>query len=414
MKSTDVIISGGGIPGFTLGILLARAGFEVVLCDPAPLKDPAGFPPSGRTTALMESSLDILGSAGLLEKIEDISQDLKILSIVDPKYHADFKCGEIGLTRFGQNVQNNILQAYAGAEFAKLANARLIQGTLVSFETTPSGASVEFSNGETIRCKLLVGADGRNSAVRKGANIEVWEHDYDQIALTGIIKHTKPHNNASTEFHFSGGPFTIVPMQDNKCSFVWMEKTVDAKRYTSCTKQEIESVFNNRTNGFVGEITLESPLESYPIKIQKSKKLVAERVALIAEAAHVLSPIGAQGMNLSLRDVASLANVITNAARLGLDFGSSTILKKYEDERFLDISMRVMGTDALNRSVATENSFLSGLRRLGFKAATNLPPLRALLVREGLSPRVSLAQDIVSGLETRATVRTSTREAPAA
>lgn len=414
MKSTDVIISGGGIPGLTLGILLAQAGLDVVLCDPSPVIAPENVKISGRTIALMESSLDILDRAGIHKPVERQSEDLKTLSISDDKVHSDFHCHEIGLKRFGQNIQNTMLQAYAAEKFQSLKNAQLVNAHLVKYETTNSNVTVELSNGEIITGKLLVGADGRNSQVRKGANIDIWEYDYDQMALTGIISHTKSHNQASTEFHFSGGPFTIVPMQGNKSSFVWMEKTDDAKSILTYTKEQIEDIFNTRTNGLVGDVTLESKIDAFPIRIQKSKALVSERIALIAEAAHVLSPIGAQGMNLSLRDVALLVNVIIDAARLGLDFGSSVILKKYEDERFADINMRVAGTDMMNRSVATENSFITHLRRLGFKAANHITPLRALIIREGLAPASSFTQEILSGLDTRATVNISTRAAPAA
>lgn len=414
MKSTDVIISGGGIPGLTLGILLAKAGLDTVLCDPSLLISPDKIPLSGRTTALMEGSLSVLDKAGLLEKIETLSEDLKILSIVDQDFRVDFKCKEIGLPRFGQNVQNNLLQAHAAELYRSLKHTKLLQDKIVNFDFFESGIVAEFSNGERISAKLLVGADGRNSFVRQHSNIDIWQHDYKQIALTGLISHTKSHKNASTEFHFSGGPFTLVPMQDNKCSFVWMEKTEDAKRILTHSKFQIEDIMQARSQGLVGEITLLSPLESFPIKIQKSNTLIAKRVALIAEAAHVLSPIGAQGMNLSLRDVVSLTDVILNAAKLGLDFGAHNTLKAYEKERFLDIGLRVAGTDVLNRSVATENNFINRLKKLGLATAQNIAPLRSILVHEALAPHISFTQDILSALDTRATVNTSTRAAPAA
>lgn len=414
MKSTDVIISGGGIPGLTLGILLAKAGLDVVLCDPSPLLAADNIQLSGRTSALMESSLAVLDKAGLLEKVEHLSEDLKILSVVDQQDRADFESREIGMARFGQNIQNSLLQAHAADTFRALKNARLVQDKITHFEISDTDVTAEFSNGEVITAKLLIGADGRNSPVRKGVNIEVWEHDYNQMALTGVIAHTKSHRNASTEFHFSGGPFTLVPMQDNKCSFVWMEKTEDANKMLQLSKQDIESIMQKHSQNIVGDITLVTGIAGFPIKIQNARAITANRVALIAEAAHVLSPIGAQGMNLSLRDVACLSDTVINAARLGLDFGTKTVLKTYQDERFIDISLRVAGTDALNRSVATESGLIKNLKRLGFKAAANIGPLRSILVHEALAPKASLAQDILSALETRATVKTSTRAAPTA
>lgn len=414
MKSTDVIISGGGIPGLTLGILLAEAGLSVALCDPSPLMSAKDIKPSGRTVALMEGSLSVLARAGLLEKVENQSEDLKTLAIVDDEFHAEFHSSEIGQNRFGQNVQNSLLQAYAADKFRSLKDGYLIQDKLSDFQISENGVSATLSNGEKLSAKLLIGADGRNSFVREKSNIGVWQHDYEQMALTGLIEHTKSHKNASTEFHFSGGPFTIVPMQGKKCSFVWMEKMADAKKILTYTKPQIEKIMQDRTKGLVGDISLVSSLDSFPIKIQKSNELTANRVALIAEAAHVLSPIGAQGMNLSLRDVASLVDAILHAARLGLDIGAPSVLKKYADERYLDIQLRIAGTDALNRSVAAGNSFIRSLKNMGLKAARNIPPLRSVLVHEALAPQVSFTQAMLSDLDTRATVKTSTRAAPAA
>ena len=414
MKSTDVLISGGGIPGLTLGLLLARAGLDVTLCDPSALIAPENVNLSGRTIALMEGSLDVLDQAGLLEKVEALSEDLKILSIVDGDVRADFRSGDIGLSRFGQNIQNTLLQAHAAEAFSKAKNARLIQTTLSDFDVSPSGVTAKLANGEIIHAKLLVGADGRMSTVRTKSHIDIREHDYEQYALTGVVKHTKPHHQNSVEFHYSGGPFTVVPMKDQMCSFVWMEKSDDAKRIAALSRSEIEAVFQERSTGILGDIALATDVKSFPIRIQKANKLTAPRVALIAEAAHVLSPIGAQGMNLSLRDVSSLAHVIIKQARVGLDIGSSAALDAYEADRALDIAIRVAGTDALNRSVMTQSTLIGMLKKLGFRAASNLPPLKAILTRQALAPQFSLVQDILSGLETRATVKTSTRPAPAA
>ena len=414
MKSTDVIISGGGIPGLTLGILLVQAGLKVAVCDPSPLIDLEKIALSGRTIAVMENSLDILRRAGIAQKIEAESEELKTLSVVDEKFQADFHSREIGMDRFGQNVQLTSMQAHAASIFKSLPGALLIQDKLETFDVSDTGVQTILSNGEKLSAKILIGADGRNSLVRKNSGIEIWEHDYKQNALTGVISHTKSHKQASTEFHYAGGPFTLVPMKNNMCSFVWMEKTPDAERISKLSKSEIEALMQKKSRDIVGNVSLITPLSSHPIKIQKAKRFAAKRVALIAEAAHVLSPIGAQGLNLSLRDVAVLFESILNSARLGLDIGSAATLKPYETERFTDISMRVAGTDALNRTVATDNNFLNGLRRLGFKAATNIAPLRSLLMHEALAPTHSILQDIVPDFATRATVKTSTRAAPAA
>ncbi len=414
MKATDVIISGGGIPGFTLALLLVRAGLDVTVCDPVDFPPPEDIKLSGRTAALMEGSLEILDRAGLLEKVTGGAQDLKVLAISDNGKRHDFSSREIGMSRFGQNIQNSMLQAHAAQEFKRVRGGHFIRGSLTNIAADDGKVTATFSNGESCSAQLVVGADGRESFVRKAAGIGVWEHDYGQTALTGVVRHAKPHHSTSTEFHYSGGPFTVVPMKGDMSSFVWMEKTADAQRIAALPKEGIEALFLQKSGGLLGDIELATPVSSFPIKIQKAHKIMGRRMALIAEAAHVLSPIGAQGLNLSLRDIAALYDLIVEAARLGLDCGSNAVLRKYEAARQADIGMRVAGTDMLNRSVATENSFIATIRRLGFRAAADIPPLRAFLVREGLSPGTSFAQAMLSGLETRATVKTSTRAAPAA
>lgn len=365
----------------------------------------------------MEGSLDILSRVGLLSKIEPLCEDLKTLSILDGNADLseklDFRSFEIGLDRFGKNVPNDLLQAFAFEKFMSLKNATLIQERAIEFSHGQSLVEVTLKGGETVSCRLLIGADGRNSPVRQFAGIETTEHDYDQMALTGVIQHERAHSQASTEFHYPGGPFTIVPMTGNNSSFVWMEKTEDAKKMRASSKKDIEAILNQRSKGLVGTISLSSELSAYPVKVQKSKRLVSSRIALIAEAAHVLSPIGAQGLNLSLRDAASLSDVIVKAARSGIDFGSEVALLPYEKERFIDISVRVSGTDFLNRSVATENSAFRALRKFSLKTAAKISPLKKLLIRQAWAPKTSFTQEILSGLETRATVKASTCAAPA-
>lgn len=405
MKTSDVVISGGGIPGLVLGILLVQAGVKVSVMDPAKLPLPADIKPTGRTSALMEDSLTILQDAGLWDDIEPHSTDLRKLAIIDSTQHVEFSADEVGKPRFGSNIVNGLLLATAAQRFKSLPNATLYQTTVKDFAITEAGVTVTLADGTSIKTPLLVGADGRNSLVRLQSGIESKEHDYPQMALTALLNHTKSHRHTSTEFHRPGGPFTLVPMPGNVSSLVWLDTTTNIERMLRLSKKDLEQTLQDLSQGLLGTITLQTNPEAWPLKVMKAKSYTADRVALIAEAAHVLSPIGAQGLNLSLRDAQGLFNEIINAMSCGLDQGSPAVLKKYAANRALDISMRVAGTHVFNQIVATDSPFLASLRQLGLRVVSSLTPLRRMAMQEGLAP----SQETASGLTTRAKVKTSTR-----
>ncbi len=387
---TDIVISGAGAAGSTLAALLGKAGFDVVLIDaeqPIPAKDT----PSGRTAALLNGSINVLKASGVWPDLESHGTPLKIMRIVDDRTQnnikVEFKAGDIGHPQFGFNIPNNLLRN------ALLKNVKTIPSVRHLAPCKLDGYGVEdqkiiahTNDGKIIHASLIIGTDGRGSMVRAISNIDAKKHDYGQMAITCLIEHTKPHNFTSTEFQRAGGPFTLVPMPDNRSSIVWVEKTEDAKRFLAMKKQEFEQAIQDRTKGLVGTITLQSSPESWPLMLLNTHALVGNRSALAAEAAHVLSPIGAQGLNLSLRDVATLAEVITDAARLGEDIGSPLVLSRYEKRRHIDIKSHVIGIDGLNRAVANDVSFVNDLRRLGLKGLEKIPALKNLAMQQGLNP----------------------------
>lgn len=405
MKTSDVVIAGGGIPGLVLGILLAQEGVDVCVVDPAKLPPPSAIKPTGRTSALMEDSLAILAATGLWEKVEPYSTDLRRLAIIDTTQHVEFAADEVGKSRFGSNIVNGLLLAYAAEKFQSLKNATLLQTTVADFSVTDLHVTVTLASGEVLKTPLLVGADGRNSLVRLAAGIDSREHDYPQMALTALLSHTRPHNHTSTEFHRPGGPFTLVPMPGNTSSLVWIDTTANIEKMLRLSKKDLELTLQDISQSLLGTLTLQTNPEAWPLKVMKAKSYIAPRIALIAEAAHVLSPIGAQGLNLSLRDAQALHNEIINAMSCGLDAGSPAVLKKYESNRSLDISLRVTGTHVFNQIVATDSPFLASLRQLGLRVVSTLSPLRKLAMQEGLAP----VQATASGRTTRAKVKTSTR-----
>ena len=409
MKTSDVVISGGGVPGLTLGSLLARAGLRVCIIDPAILPSPSAVKPTGRTSALMEDSLNILEQVGLWSAVQNQSADLRQLAIIDPTQHVTFAAAELDKPRFGSNIVNGLLLAYAAAGFKAEQNGTLIHSTVRAFDISASSVVVTLANGDTVKAPLLIGADGRNSIVRIASGIQCREHDYDQMALTALLTHTKPHHHTSTEFHRPGGPFTLVPMPGNASSLVWLDQRATIESMLRLSRHDIEQRIQDLSEGLLGEITLQTTPEAWPLKVMQAKSYTAPRVALVAEAAHVLSPIGAQGLNLSLRDIAALSQVIISAASCGLDIGSPAVLKKYADSRDLDISLRVAGSHLFNEIVATESPVLASLRQLGLRVVSSITPLRKLAMQEGLTHDASTRQASTSGRTTRAKVKTSTR-----
>jgi 2-octaprenyl-6-methoxyphenol hydroxylase len=390
----DIVISGAGPAGLTLAALMGRAGFKIILVD-AEKFAPANYEekPSGRTAALLTGSVNVIKAAGIWNDIKDHATPLQIMRIIDDSQKGgkqvkiEFKVTDIGHSEFGFNIPNAVLKSALAARIAKIPTImHLTPSKLKNYKIEKQKIEAVTEDGAILRAPLIIGTDGRGSVVRAVAGIDAKKHDYEQMAMTCLIEHTKPHNFTSTEFHRSGGPFTLVPMPGNTSSVVWVEKKDDAKKYLALKKQEFQQAIQDRSCGLLGTITLVSNPESWPLMLLSSETLIGERAALAAEAAHVLSPIGAQGLNLSLRDVATLAEIIVDAARLGEDIGSQSVLMRYERRRRADIKSHVIGIDGLNRAVANDMGFLKDLRRLGLKGLDTIPAFKNFITHQGLAP----------------------------
>jgi 2-octaprenyl-6-methoxyphenol hydroxylase len=401
---SDIVISGAGIAGTTLAILLAQAGFKTVLIDAEQPPSSAEEKPSGRTAALLEGSINVIKATGVWDELVQYATPLKIMKIVDDSKGKDgqietaFHATSLGKPCFGYNVPNGILRNALLKCLPAVKNlVHLNPDRLKAYTVDQGRVRIETEQENIVTANVLIGCDGRASAVRAIAGIETAKDDYHQTAITCLIEHTKPHNFTSTEFHRSGGPFTFVPMTGNTSSVVWVEKKEDAQKFLSMKKQDFEKAIQDRSHGILGTISLKSAPESWPLMYLSADKLTAERVALAAETAHVLSPIGAQGLNLSLRDIASLAETITDAALLGEDIGSQTVLDRYEARRRLDMRSHVLGIDGLNRAVANDRAAIRDIRRLGLKGIGGIPPLKHFVMKQGLSPSMDKAR-LLSGL----------------
>jgi 2-octaprenyl-6-methoxyphenol hydroxylase len=393
---TEVLIAGGGIAGLSLAVLLGKAGLSITVIEPHQLVFTNIEKHFGRTAALMGGSINVLKALGIWGELEKQTAPLQVMRIIDdskPNHEPvtiDFAASEAGYDSFGYNIPNLMLHEKLAHQIDDIENIRIIQAKLETIQVKPNTITAKLDNGEVVETTLLVGADGKKSVVRALAGIKTKENNYRQSAITCLIEHSKPHGNISTEHHRPGGPFTTVPMPDKNgkhlSSVVWVEKEEDAENYLRLDKGAFEKALQKRTRNALGEIKLASDPECWPLKGIIADKITAPRIALIAEAAHAMSPIGAQGLNLSLRDVASLSEVIIDARRLGEDIGKQTILEKYAKRRHLDIVSRYYGVDSYNRIVSNNLGFLRELRKAGLKTLKTVPAFKNIAMHQGLQP----------------------------
>lgn len=397
METTDILISGGGVAGLTAAAAFGSAGFRVICVDPAPpVTEEAEAGADLRTTAFLQPSRQVLEAAGLWDRIAPHGAALRIMRIVDaggerpePRIVKDFDAAEIGEEPFGWNFPNWLLRRETVARLGLLPNVafRPGVGTRAVF-TRQREARVTLSDGGQVSARLLVAADGRASPVREAVGIGVRTFRYGQKALAFAVTHPIPHDNVSTEIHRTGGPFTLVPLPDRQgqpCSaVVWMDRGPEVLRLASLPEAEFEAEMFARSAGLFGPLKLVTRRSVWPIIAQIVDRFDAERTALLAEAAHVVPPIGAQGLNMSLADLACLL-ALAKAAPERL--GDRAMLAAYNRRRWPEVKARVMGIDLLNRTSMLSARPLRDLRAGALNALHSLSPVRHALMKAGLGMR---------------------------
>lgn len=394
---TDVFISGGGVAGLTAAAAFGAAGFSVVCADPAPpITDAARAGADLRTTAFLQPARDFLERIGLWAPLAPHATALHIMRIVDaggPQAEArvahDFNAADISDLPFGWNLPNWLLRREIVAHLATLPHVDFRPGIgTAQLLTRATEARVALSDGSRISAKLVIGADGRDSIVRKAAGIGARTLRYGQKALAFAVTHDQPHGNVSTEIHRSGGPFTLVPLPDRDgrpCSaIVWMERGPEATRLAALGDAEFEAAMTERSAHLFGPLKLASRRTLWPIISQIADRMVGERVALVAEAAHVVPPIGAQGLNMSLADLRVLLDLATGQRA---DPGAPDLLARYQRARHAEILARVTGVDALNRASMAEAQGLRDLRLKALNAIYKVAPVRRVMMRAGLGAK---------------------------
>ena len=395
--TTDILISGGGVAGLTAAAAFGSAGFGVICVDPtAPVTAAEDDGADLRTTAFLQPSVAVLQASGLWDRLLPHAAPLQIMRIIDaggaeaePRLTRDFNAADISDAPFGWNLPNWLLRREMVARLAELPNVSFRPGMSTTRLTTrDSEALVTLSDGSRVRARLLIAADGRNSTMRQAVGIAVKTLRYGQKALAFAVTHPIPHGNVSTEIHRSGGPFTLVPLPDRHgqpaSAVVWMETGPEVARLAALPVPEFEAAMGLRSCHILGPLTLASRRSVWPIISQIAARLVAERTALMAEAAHVVPPIGAQGLNMSLADLTALLDLAV--AQPG-DLGSTAMLHAYQRRRHLDMQVRVAGIDALNRASMAADPGLRDLRAAALQGLYGMAPLRKALMRTGMGLR---------------------------
>jgi 2-octaprenyl-6-methoxyphenol hydroxylase len=385
--NVEVVIVGGGPAGLTAGIALASAGVETVLVADG------SSGPDHRTTALLAGSVTALTTLGVWEHCHAHGAALRTMRIVDDTARllrapeVCFAASEIGLDSFGHNIENRFLLAALSTRARGLAALTRIEDEAVRVDITSQGVTVHLKNGSAVTARLAIGADGRRSLCRAAAGIDTRRRGYAQTALTCNLRHSRPHHDTSTEFHTESGPFTLVPLPGSRSSLVCVIEPADVARLAALADAELAREIERRSHAVLGKIEIEPGRGVFPLALETAARTAARRVVLIGEAAHVIPPIGAQGLNLGLRDAATIAELVVAAHRDGGDVGELT--DRYDRLRRADVTSRTLAVDVLNRSLLSDFLPLQGARGLGLFLLERVGPLRRAVMREGVAPAAS-------------------------
>ena len=382
-SSTQILVAGAGPVGMIAALALAQAGFAPVLVGPrAPAAD-------RRTTAIMAPSLGFLATLGLGDDEFPGAAPLKTMRIIDATGRlirsptVTFHAAEIGEARFGLNIPNTVLNAALERAVAAQSSISRIEKPVSSWALSESQAEAVLEGGDTIAAQLVVAADGRNSPAREAAGIRARRHELPQAAFVLSFAHERPHGGCSTEFHTEDGPFTLVPLPGNRSSLVWVTKPANARELLAMDSDELAIQVEERMQSMLGKVTIEDGRQVYPLAEISASPVARSRVALAGEAAHVFPPIGAQGLNLGIRDVEDLA---ATAAAHRDDPGATAALNAYARRRLADVAARSGLVNLLNRSLLSSLLPAQIARSAGLTAMREIGPLRNLAMREGLRP----------------------------
>ena len=386
----DILIVGGGLNGPALALALADTGFTVTIIDALPKGARGGEDFDGRGYALALASQRLLSALGVWPKVAPSAQPLLDIRISDGRpgegpspFVLEFDHAEIDEGPMGYMVEDRFLsRALLDAVESHPKVTLIDQETVVAQTVGPALATLELASGKHLKGQLVVGCDGRRSGTCERAGIKRHGHDYGQTSLVCAISHALPHNGAAHQFFMPSGPLAILPLPGNQSSIVWTETHEEAARIHALDDEGYLQELRPRFGSFLGDITLAGARFTYPLNLTVADAFVADRLALVGDAAHGLHPIAGQGLNAGLKDVAALAEVLTLARRRGEDIGRLDVLERYQQWRRFDVAQMVAATEATNRLFSNDNPILRTVRDLGLGVVNAMPGLRRGFIRE--------------------------------
>ncbi len=392
--TTDILVSGGGIAGLVAAAVLGSAGLGVVCtsADPSTATG-GGSSRDNRTTAFLQPARSTLEEAKIWHRVSDHAVPLQVLTILDAgsqenriRYEARFDAAEISNRPFGWNVANGVVRQAIVDRLSELPNVLLKSGTLTR-QICPRTREVivDLTDGSVISCRLLIGADGRDSHVRNAMGIGVKTWRYGQMALAGSVYHEQPHEAESFEIYRSGGPMTLVPMTCGSGRFrsalIWMDAANEIELLSRLPQVDFNRKLTARSCGVLGDLEVAGQRSCWPVVGQLAHRLTGQRTVILAEAAHVVPPIGAQGLNMSLTDIQTLFDVIRSSNQ---DPGSRAVLGRFSRRRWPDILARVTAVELLNRAAMAGSPIIGSLRLNALKTLHQNVVMRKPLMRAGL------------------------------